>query len=506
MALGSVVDYLRSQGQDSSFSARKNMADKYGIQNYKGTAEQNTSLLSKLQGGSGSSASSGASAPNAPAAVSSGTTGQIGGYANIYPGSLQGVDGRIGGYANIYPGSLSGGQGVGGAAGAGGASGSASGSESGSTVSRNYQRSDRVNDLYNRAMSAADSIPDEYDPSERVLGYRDKLDDLEADQPGPYKSRYDAQINGLLEQILNEDPFTYTGKDMMNDDLYKMYSDIYSHGARLAMQDAMGNAAAMTGGYGSTYSQAAGQQAFDERMSGLNNIAMELADRAYQRYSDNRANRYNQMGVLNTLEDRDYGMHRDKVGDWKDLLNYYAGRYDSEYARDYGQYRDEVADAQNQRDYLSSMYDTEHDNDFAEYGSDLAESQWNRQFELEQAQNARAQEEWELDKQLKQLQLQQAQMALAGIGSGGSGGSGGGGGRRRSGGSSSGEAVTGGDLNPTVDVILSMLQNGDDYDTVSDAIKLSKDYYKDTLTGDSLKRANASLKQLEQRNNKRRWS
>src|SRR5699024_1979233 len=48
---GSVVDYLNSQGKDSSFSARKKLANQYGIKNYKGTAKQNIDLLNKLKSG-----------------------------------------------------------------------------------------------------------------------------------------------------------------------------------------------------------------------------------------------------------------------------------------------------------------------------------------------------------------------------------------------------------------------------------------------------------------------
>lgn len=48
----SVVDYLNSQGRDSSLSARKRLAEQYGIKNYTGTAAQNTQLLNKLQAGS----------------------------------------------------------------------------------------------------------------------------------------------------------------------------------------------------------------------------------------------------------------------------------------------------------------------------------------------------------------------------------------------------------------------------------------------------------------------
>lgn len=46
----SIVDYLKSIGQDSSFSNRKKLAQSYGINNYTGTASQNTQLLNILRG------------------------------------------------------------------------------------------------------------------------------------------------------------------------------------------------------------------------------------------------------------------------------------------------------------------------------------------------------------------------------------------------------------------------------------------------------------------------
>jgi|SRR5699024_4234778 len=46
----SVVDYLKHQKQDSSFSNRAKLAKKHGIKNYKGTESQNTKLLNALRG------------------------------------------------------------------------------------------------------------------------------------------------------------------------------------------------------------------------------------------------------------------------------------------------------------------------------------------------------------------------------------------------------------------------------------------------------------------------
>ena len=45
----SIVDYLKSIGQDSSYQARATLASQHGITNYTGSAEQNLQLLNKLK-------------------------------------------------------------------------------------------------------------------------------------------------------------------------------------------------------------------------------------------------------------------------------------------------------------------------------------------------------------------------------------------------------------------------------------------------------------------------
>jgi hypothetical protein len=45
----SIVDYLKSIGQSASFADRKKKAQELGIENYTGTAQQNSKLLQKLR-------------------------------------------------------------------------------------------------------------------------------------------------------------------------------------------------------------------------------------------------------------------------------------------------------------------------------------------------------------------------------------------------------------------------------------------------------------------------
>ena len=399
MAVGSIVDYLKAQGwNDTSVEARQPLAEKYGIQNYKGTAEQNTQLLKQLQSGATPATSSGTTTAPAP------SPGMTGGTAGAGPTGTAQV---------------------------GAAPGNASGSASGSTTQqRSYQRSDRVNSLYDSLMDVMGSRPDDYEMSDRVQNYSDKLDEVEAAKPDPFQSQYTDEINAILEGILNNKEFTYTGEDLMSDDLYKMYRDQYTHNAKLASENAMAGAAALTGGYGSTYSQAAAQQAYDGTMAQLNDMALEFADRAYDRYKWQQQDRYNQLGAVKGLDDTDYGRYRDTVSDWQTDRNYYAGRFDAERNFDYGQYRDQMADWQIDREFGLGLYDAERDNDFSEYGQTVAEEQWQSEFDhnkamdeaqlaIMQAEEARAQEQWERQKAQEDAAMALARMTASGGGSSG---------------------------------------------------------------------------------------
>lgn len=96
-----------------------------------------------------------------------------------------------------------------------------------------------------------------------------------------YTPQYDEQINSLLDKLLNREGFNYNAEI---DPLYQQYKELYTQQGKLAMQDAMGQAAALTGGYGSSYSQAVGQQQYDAYLQKLNEVVPELYSQAYSQY------------------------------------------------------------------------------------------------------------------------------------------------------------------------------------------------------------------------------
>jgi hypothetical protein len=86
-----------------------------------------------------------------------------------------------------------------------------------------------------------------------------------------------------LQAYLNREDFQY---DLNGDALYRQYKDRYTQLGKAAMQDTMGQAAALTGGYGSSYAQSVGHQAYNSYMQQLGDVVPELYQLAYDRYRD----------------------------------------------------------------------------------------------------------------------------------------------------------------------------------------------------------------------------
>lgn len=150
------------------------------------------------------------------------------------------------------------------------------------------------------------------------------------------QSQWQSQLDNIMNQIMNREKFSY---DMNGDALYQQYADIYQNQANLGMQNAMAQNAALTGGYGSSYSQMAGQQAYAQQMQGLNEAGMDLYDRALNQYlaeGDQLNDRYAMLAAREEqaynrgLDERNYQyqLDRDAVSDaqWKESMDYQANR------------------------------------------------------------------------------------------------------------------------------------------------------------------------------------
>lgn len=243
------------------------------------------------------------------------------------------------------------------------------------------------------------------------------------------RTSYSDQIDALMAQIQNRDPFEY---DVDQDMLFQQYLASYMASGKTAMQDTMGQAAALTGGYGSSYATAAGNQAYNAYIQDAYNNLPEYYQMAMEAYQMEGEEMYNQLGMLTDADRAEYErmynawnvnntnaqqIYENAYGEWRDSvsnafnsanlqLNEHGQLYDQAYntytamadhaqtmyQNEYAKWADEVGNAYKYADLLNSDYwntqemnqrKAEHDADMAYKYSALAQS--NAQWVAEQA-------------------------------------------------------------------------------------------------------------------------
>ncbi len=217
---------------------------------------------------------------------------------------------------------------------------------------------------------------DAYKPSDAVSQAQQLLNQQLSQKPGEYQSSWQAQLNDTLQQILNREKFSY---DLNADALYQQYKDQYTTQGKMAMMDTMGQAQAMTGGYGNSYAQSVGQQAYQGHLQELNNKIPELYQLALNKYQMEGDDLYNQAALMAQQEELDYGRYRDQMGDWQAERDYLTGRYDAERDYDYGKWADG-------RDFAYGQFSDDRAYDYQVGRDQISDEQWQKEFDEAQRQ------------------------------------------------------------------------------------------------------------------------
>lgn len=172
-----------------------------------------------------------------------------------------------------------------------------------------------------------------YDPSGDAA-YLQAMTLLEqAQKSSPtYNGTWDGKLEEIYNQIVNRDKFSY---DINSDPLYQQYKDQYILQGKLAMMDNMGQAAAMTGGYGNSFAQSVGQQAYQGYLQQLNDVVPELYGRALDQYNQEGQDLYDQFSMAGSMRDNEYGRYQDNLSDWWKNVGYLTDRADSAYDQGY---------------------------------------------------------------------------------------------------------------------------------------------------------------------------
>lgn len=162
-----------------------------------------------------------------------------------------------------------------------------------------------------------------------------------------YQDKYTDRIDELLNDILNRDDFSYNA---LEDPLYQQYRDQYRREGDRAMQDALGQLSARTGGLASSWAGTAAQQQGDYYASMAADKIPELYQLAYSMYMDDLDSQVRDLGLLEQMSSSQYDRYRDTVDDW---------RNDRSFA--YNKYRDDVGDARygDETAYNRDLYTSE---------------------------------------------------------------------------------------------------------------------------------------------------
>lgn len=128
-------------------------------------------------------------------------------------------------------------------------------------------------------------------------------------QHGDFVFSENEWLNSLKDSIKNYGDFSY---DVNSDALYQQYADQYMRQGKLASADVMGQAAAMTGGFGNSYAATVGNQAYQSYLQQLNDRVPELYQAALERYNMGKQDLYDQYGMLLSEYEREYGEHSDE--------------------------------------------------------------------------------------------------------------------------------------------------------------------------------------------------
>jgi hypothetical protein len=247
-------------------------------------------------------------------------------------------------------------------------------------------------------------------------------------KPGEYQFGMQQSLNDTISKILNGDKFSY---DLNGDMLYQQYKDKYINQGKMAMMDTMGQAQAATGGYGNSYAQSVGQQAYQGHLQQLNDKVPELYQLALDKYNQDRQELYNQYGLLSDRDNTEYGRYRDGVSDAYNERDFLAGRVDAgkswdlaldsemwgrehtlhNDAVDAWRYDDTAAtnDYWNKKNFGYGVYSDNENFRYTDHRNEIADDQWQKGYDLDE----------------RQVKLAEDQAAKA-VSTGGNGGGGGG--------------------------------------------------------------------------------
>lgn len=206
-----------------------------------------------------------------------------------------------------------------------------------------------------------------YQKSESLESAEKDVEDWERKNPEAYKSKYSEEIERVLNAILDREEFDY---NLSSDPLYEQYKELYVLNGKKAMMDTMGNSTALTGGYGNSYAQSAGNQAYEEYLTQLNDIVLDLRDRAYEEYKYEGDKLISDVSLLRSLDGDDYEKYLNELERYYEDGNYLLQKLSSMTDSEFDAFKAELEGWESDRKYAFEQYQDKLDRE--EFEKELA--------------------------------------------------------------------------------------------------------------------------------------
>ena len=149
------------------------------------------------------------------------------------------------------------------------------------------------------------------------------------------KTSYSDSIKNMMDSIMGRDKFSY---DVDSDPLFQQALASAMSSGQQAMQDTIGQASALTGGYGSTYATSTANQAYNSFIEDAYDNLPQYYQMALNAYQMEGEEMYRQLGMLQDADSTEYNRN----------VTAYDATYQHRnqmYNEAYNQWRDSKADA-----------------------------------------------------------------------------------------------------------------------------------------------------------------
>lgn len=184
---------------------------------------------------------------------------------------------------------------------------------------------------YTGGKYGADYISDGKIPNQidSVLDQINNFGSFNFDQEAPvYNNQYAEQQQALLDAIINRPDFSWSKEE---DPQWSSYKKSYLREGDRATANALGQAAAASGGRPSTAAVTAATQAGDYYATQLNDIIPTLYQQAYDRYLNEYNMSLQDLNAVNNQEQLDYAKYLDQLGQYNTDRNFAFNQYLSDF-------------------------------------------------------------------------------------------------------------------------------------------------------------------------------